>query len=385
MKINRAGAAAAGAAGLAVVVAFSLAFSSGAGAAVAPSVPQRLTDQLANCQDMQRQAQTTEERAWARNCVNLATRAIKALTPTTSPSATPSATATATPTVGPTVPPTTIPPTPSPTPTPTPTPTGVPAGACLPHPGACGFPDDSTTGPPAGLALTASAGFTASTPGRVYEGLAISGCVSVEAANVTIRNSTIKSSGCAWVVAGRAPGLVLDHVTVSCLNSPNKAVVVQQGGVLTAVRLFGCEDGAWFDPAGGTIQNSYINGMFDNSGGTQQHTDVVQLAAGAQHVRVLHNTLINDDQSGSSVLTDDTPGSADVVMDGNLTAGGGYSIRFPGSGTAPDFYITNNRMSPTYVQYGNPAGTGFLQGCGGCVTSTAGNFRDDTLTPISVL
>lgn len=108
-------------------------------------VPQRLADQLANCQDMLEQAKTAHERAWAEDCVSLAERAIAAVpapspTLTTAPpTPTPTATAPPTPTATPTPTPTVAPTTPPPAPTwPGAANTGVPSGVTLqPYTGSC--------------------------------------------------------------------------------------------------------------------------------------------------------------------------------------------------------------------------------------------------------
>ena len=132
----------------AVALTTALAVTAGAfavGTAFAESpVPQRLADQLANCQDMQKAAVTLDEKAWAEKCVQLAERAIAAVptpTPTLTtapPTPTPTATAPPTPTVAPTTPP------PSPTTT-TPPP-------------ATTWPGAANTGVPDGTVLTAYTG-----------------------------------------------------------------------------------------------------------------------------------------------------------------------------------------------------------------------------------
>jgi hypothetical protein len=255
---------------------------------------------------------------------------------------------TPTPTVEPTtVPPTTAPPTTTPPATVPPT-TKPPTRTsnCLPAPSACGLPDGSNTGFPTGTALKVVNGnVSVSTAGTVIDGQDIKGCLSVSAANVVVRNSRITCQG-AWVITARGANLLIQDTEVSCGKTQGKAIV---GSGYTALRvnLHDCEDGAWFDPAGGTIKASYVHGMFH---GTDGHTDSVQLAAGAHDVNVLGNTLVNEDPQGSSVISIDTTGSTRITIAGNLLAGGGYSLRCP-AGTSAGFIITGNRFNTTYVQY----------------------------------
>jgi hypothetical protein len=203
------------------------------------------------------------------------------------------------------------------------------------------------------------------TAGATLDGWDIHGCLSISAANVTIRNTRV-AGGCNWSVNARGPGLVLDHVAVSCGNTAGKGIV---GVTFTAIALdvSGCEDGFYIDPAGATIRDSWVHDLFHASGA---HTDSVQVVAGGQAV-VTHNTLTNQDPQGSSVISADTTDVHDVIVTGNLMAGGGYSMRCPDPGHGTNVQVLDNRFSMTWVQYA------VWNGCGD-EAKVSGNVRDET-------
>jgi hypothetical protein len=187
--------------------------------------------------------------------------------------------------------------------------------------------------------------------GTVIDSKKITGCVVIDAANVTIRNSQIINT-CGWAVkiTPNGIGALITDTEVSCNNTQGKAIVIQRQATIDRSYLHGCEDGVYIDHAG-TVQNSYITGLFHGSDG---HTDALQLTEGGADggVNMLHNTAVNQDPQGSSVLSADTAGfKGPIKFDNNLVAGGGYSARCS-SDREPGFTVTNNRFNPKYVQYG---------------------------------
>ena len=106
-------------------------------------------------------------------------------------------------------------PSPSPTPTPAPTPTPVTGNCTPPNYSACGYPDATNTGVPAGTTLTNVSGdcVRITTPNTVINGQHITGCIQVEANNVTIQNSEITSSNFYAIQYGR------DNPSVTGLKS----------------------------------------------------------------------------------------------------------------------------------------------------------------------
>lgn len=276
---------------------------------------------------------------------------------------TPTPTSTDSPTVAPTTtppPPTTTPPvTPSPTVAPTtPPPTTTPPVQtvnCIPNPHLCGFPDATNTGVLSNWVpiKTINGNQSVTTNGATLDGWDIKGCLSISAANVTIRNSRITCTSKGFAVNARGANLLLDHITVSCGGTSGDGIV---GVTFTAVavNVSGCEDGVYMDNSNPcpVVRDSYVHDLFHASGA---HTDVLQVAAGACGT-FTHNTLTNNDPQGSSVISADTTDVHDVIVTGNLMAGGGYSMRCPvrpDGSDAPgtNVQVVNNRLSMVWVQY----------------------------------
>ena len=315
--------------------------------------------QLANCQLLAAHSTSSAQRTRAQQCVTDQQRILQLLVPATpSPTAVPTTTPPVTTPPPTTVPPTTVPPTTPPAQT----------TNCLPVPSACGFPDATNTGVPAGWSpiQTVNGDMSVTTAGATLDGWDIHGCLDISAPNVTIRNSRV---GCAvWSINARGTGLLLDHVTVSCGGTAGKGVV---GVTFTAVALdvSGCEDGFYIDPAGATIRDSYVHDLFHASGA---HTDSVQVVAGGQVV-VDHNTLENPDPQGSSVISADTTDVRDVIVRGNLLAGGGYSMRCPDQGHGTNVQVVSwGKRVQTYDSSGNLTVTEIP--CGGSTPETCNNI-----------
>lgn len=283
----------------------------------------------------------------------------------------PSPTATPTPTV-----------TASPTPTATATlpPTTTPAGTnnCIVLPSRCGFPDATNSGVPNATILAPAQGDTIVTvAGSVLDGRNIHGCLTIIAPDVTVRNTLVTGCGSAsgWAIESRGARAQLSHVTVTCNNTQGKGVV-GSGFTANALDISGCEDGFYVDPAGASIFNSYVHGMFHGSDG---HTDAVQIVDGGQGT-VSHNTLDNRDPQGNSAISADTPGVHDLIFVGNLTNGGGFSVRCPADNVPPghgtNVRIVNNRLSSLSRQFD------IWNGCGN-ETQVTGNVVDETGRPVS--
>ena len=84
-------------------------------------------------------------------------------------------------------------------------------------PAPSGFPGASNTGVPAGTTLTPSGGLTIGTAGAVIDGREITGQVVVNAPNVTIRQSRIRSNAM-WVIDNNSTGLVVEDSEI--INRP---------------------------------------------------------------------------------------------------------------------------------------------------------------------
>lgn len=266
--------------------------------------------------------------------------------PSTSTSASPSSTPTVSPSPTPTTPgpsstPTASPSTSPSSPTPSPSSTSGPTTNCIANPARCGFPDATNTGVPAGTQLTAVNGdLTITTANTVVTGKDVNGCIVVKASNVVIRNSRVN---CPFNSAIRGTGIALvEDTEVIC--GPNGFTGISSALVIRRVHIRGCENG--LDAINGMlVEDTYIH---DLNGCCGNHTDGMQIDQ-VGGVVVRHNTVVGGPlPAGNAAITlwDEASGvqTHDLLITGNLLAGGGYTLRCGRYGTAVNVVVSGNRF-----------------------------------------
>ncbi len=254
--------------------------------------------------------------------------------------------------------------TPTPTPTATPTPTPTPTGSCaLPH-----YPDATCTGVPAGTTLTAASGLTLSTPGQVYDSKDVTGCITVTAANVTIKNSRVKCND-GYGIWSRSTGLLVQDTEVDCNSTTGTGIV---GGSFTArrVNVHGCENGASADD-NVTIADSYIHDLFEGPG---SHVDGIQVASNSTGLLFDHNRILNANSETSAIIGGD---SATETVSNNYLSGGGFTLYC--SPNFAGFKVFNNRWGRQYWPNGGYYGP--YANCDG-IGQWSNNVWDDTGLPV---
>jgi hypothetical protein len=261
---------------------------------------------------------------------------------------------------------------PAPAPTPTPSPT--------PSPSPSGFPDASDTGVPDGTTLTPSGGLTINTAGAVIDARDISGPVIVNAPNVTITRSRIRTSA-SWGVDNNSTGLVIQDSEINGLGSNNTGIG-SGNYTLRRVEITGSENGCDIGGAGTvTIEDSYIHDLTTANGA---HTDGCQLGEGAHDVLFRHNTISPQDTgtpgSTSAIIMWDETGTQNTrvriennLLDGSHASYAVYSPRQP----ATDIYINNNRFLSGVYGYtsGVNVPTTVTQFTGNTDNGTGGSIR----------
>jgi hypothetical protein len=296
--------------------------------------------------------------------------------PPPDPTPTPTSTGTATPT-------------PTPTGTGTPTPTGTGSGArnCAVKPSACGYPDSTNTGVPAGISLKPSGSVNASKDGQVVQGLDITGEINVTAPNVVIKNVRVTGGG-DWVIVVR-PGA--DNLTImdSELRTPagtpqDIACLLNIGDAaphIIRADIHSCSAGV--SSGGGIVEDSYIHDMSQKPGLSH---DVGVASNGSGGMTVRHNTILNQlDQTAAVAFYQDFGVQRNNLVQDNLLAGGGYCVY---GGTGQKGGTSNIRF------IGNRFSRLFNPDCGhfGVVADFApndpgnawsGNYWDDTLQAVS--
>jgi len=247
---------------------------------------------------------------------------------------------------------------------------------CAAKPSACGFPDGANTGVPAGTGLTVVSGDLRITQaGAVVDGKDIRGCVDVRAPKVTIRRSRITCTSlygiASFTESYQGGGLLVEDVEIDCHNS-NTTAVGSYGLTARRLNIHGCENGFDVD-TDVTVVDSYMHNFYEGATG---HADGVQLAIGARLV-VRHNTILQD--IGTSALISNGTTNSDVLLAGNLLAGGAYTLYCPKVGGAA-YRVVDNRFSRLYSAKSGVYGP--LTDCDS-ISEFTGNVWDDTLQPLN--
>ncbi|NVP56830.1 right-handed parallel beta-helix repeat-containing protein [Mycoplana rhizolycopersici] len=221
------------------------------------------------------------------------------------------------------------------------------------------FPDARNTGVKTDTSLKPYAGtLYISDDGTVVEGLEITGSVVVDAKNVTIRNSRIIADT-PWHIVYIKEGVEGFTLEDSEIDGRGKAANGALGrGTFLRNNIHGVENGLNIDGPS-LIQGNFIHDM---RGGPEAHFDGIEINGG-KSIQILENTVLNENgQTAAIMLNNYFRGLADITVDGNRLAGGGYTIyldgRFKGGPVdAASIRITRNVMSRGqwgfFALYGN--------------------------------
>jgi hypothetical protein len=244
--------------------------------------------------------------------------------------------------------------------------------------GGC-WPGPTTTG--SSGTLTPSGSIDVTQDNTVIQNLRVTGNITVEAKNVTIRNVQVVSgaSGTAIAVNGyNFPGssLTISHVTVTCSDAGGTTgIEADSNGSAGAVRLTvdhvnvsQCENG--FDADENfTITDSYIHDLANTS---DSHTDGIQSSM-SNNFDVEHNLIYsmkngspapdpninNGDWTTSAMIN--APGGSNGLFQHNLVAGGAYTYYCVRSGVTNQRTLNNlfsKKYGPSVGAFGPTADCG---------------------------
>lgn len=232
----------------------------------------------------------------------------------------------------------------------------------------CGWPGPSNTGVPAGTTLTAYTGpTTITTNNMVIDGKQLTGSLTINAQNVTIKNSLINytgggggGSGAIKILSGAS--VTIDHVEVNG-NSAVHSCVWHEGSSMTVTYLkcHDMEDAifSWADTGNAqsgnnfTVEHSYIYNF--NAVESNGHFDGYQTEGAANGI-VRHNTIAaSQDNTSAIAIWNGQKNTDNILVDNNLLKGGGFtayaqdyspSEANPAGGyTMTNIRFTNNKFS----------------------------------------
>jgi hypothetical protein len=262
------------------------------------------------------------------------------------------------------------------------------------HLAACGWPGPANTGPrlshcprhrlvPRGSSLGRA--IVIRKANAVISCQQIKGMLHIEARNVTVRNSTIKSNsgakglaanGTAAIYVADGASAVIDHVTINGDHGVD-ACIWHQGFRLAvrAVNCHGADDGifSWADTSYSratgdnfTIRDSYFHGFTHAT--SNGHEDGYQ-TEGARNGLIAHNTYRMTAGADSAIaIWDSLKSSRDITVTGNLITGGSFAVYAedisPGDG-AQGSPSPLGGYSVTSIRFINNVFSTFASGCVG--------------------
>jgi len=201
--------------------------------------------------------------------------------------------------------------------------------------GSC-WPGPNNTGVPSNVTLTNYTGsMTINTDGTVIDSKRVTGRLTINAKNVTIRNSSIQVNDYYGLI-NNGTNLTIEDSTF--VGGGTAAIVIASGD-FTGRRLnvSGSEDGIRL-ANNSKLYDSYIH---DLVGDASSHFDTVT-ADGFRGWEIVHNTIFNNhDQTAVIWIGDPRYGASEGLVQNNLLGGGGYCL-YAGPGTGQGLRVINN-------------------------------------------
>ena len=253
-------------------------------------------------------------------------------------------------------------------------------GGCATAPHACGFPDATNTGVPAGTALRPVPGQVSSGPGwhynaadgevdvtgtgAVLSGLSIHCNLNISASRVTIADDSIVTRGFFGISLRHTGGVMIEHSTISGLNASFGRLSYaiddiygdSTGIMIKADNIFFFSHGVQI--SAGTVTGNYIHSPGYVAG---DHIDGIFDPGTTHSLTISDNTILNGRGQTAAISLDASAAGqavANKTVENNLLGGGGYVIYGGAARNDRISYIVikNNRFSQVYYprsgQYG---------------------------------
>ncbi len=293
---------------------------------------------------------------------------------------------------------------------------------CFSAPSACGYPDPTNSGVPAGTALEAQTGkIVVNAAGTTIKDLNLNGSIEVRANNTTIEDDEITvngtQKGCSSPCGGNAihivsgvSGVVVKHVTchggapsgenVTTFCFRNEGEATNRYEYNQVYNTAACFWGT------GIYENNYC---LDNGSIPNAHYDGIYFGGGADSIVMNHNTMFQPhEQTAAIFFSHDESNPQNITITNNFLAGGGFTIYGGGSGqnefkVLGPVTVTGNRYArcltkeinvegghhvceggyDTHGYYPNGGSYGLYAYFNEAVTTFSNNYWDDNLEPAS--
>ncbi|MFI6761402.1 hypothetical protein ACIBF5_19920 [Micromonospora sp. NPDC050417] len=216
------------------------------------------------------------------------------------------------------------------------------------------WPAAESTGVPAGTVLRESGSLDLRKPGEVISNLNITGCVTVRAANVVIRNSRITCDSATFSIRTyeSASNLVVEDVEINGMGR-NSSAVCCANYTLRRVNIHNVVDGPRLS-TNTTVVDSWIH---DLARVPDSHNDTLQ-TTGGDNIVVRHNRLEphkpgTEDPLNACLMIGSTTSDSvtNLLVEENYCDGGNYSIGVRDDLVASNIVIRGNRFGRNF-RYG---------------------------------
>ncbi len=260
---------------------------------------------------------------------------------------------------------------------------------CIALPSACGYPDATNSGVPAGTKLTSQTGeLSVTKAGTTVKNLAVTGEIDVEADNTTLEDDEVIASAGSGnrgiYIAPGVTGTVIDHTTCHGAGKGTQYCVFNKDSStkIEYSYLYNCGECL---NGSGTITNSFFDVTAVISG---EHYEDIYYGGGEGPLIVNHDTMLNPQEQTATVFAStDFGDQTTLTITDNLLAGGGYTLyggtscTTGGCGSVKGpVTVTGNRFSRRY--YPESGYYGLAAYFDNAVTTWSGNVWDETLKSV---
>lgn len=270
------------------------------------------------------------------------------------------------------------------TPTTTPSPTPLPTSTPMPTAALINWPNSSNTGIPQGTILTpVIGGLNVTVAGQVISDKDITGCVNINADNVTLRRVKIK--GCASEpvinVGYGHKGIIIEDCEIDGQNRNSfGSGVGYEGFTIQRCNIHNTGLGVHMTN-NVTVEVNWIHDLYEAGG---SHNDNIVTNGGSNFIVRGNNLENSHTQTANVALYGDFAAVSNALVENNLLQGGGYSVYGgsvdgkPYTSGANNIRFLNNRFTKKYWPKGGYWGpvSAFDPSKPGNVWS--GNIWDDT-------
>jgi len=243
------------------------------------------------------------------------------------------------------------------------------------------WPDLSNTGVPPGTTLTPSGPISSSSNGQIIDALNITGTVTLNHANVTLKRCRIRQADVNGVIKPLAVGCRIQDCELDGSGGEyTTGIWVINGVLIERVGVHHCENGFDVGDTGGTIRDCYLHDMTVEHAEPSPHVDGLQGSSNMGNLTVEHCQFYMPNVATSAInIYNEVGGTANhITINNNLFrsdhTGMGYIAYFPRFAGWSNIVFTDNICQQTNKGYFDSPQN---------VTTWFGNVDYDTGLPLT--